>query len=102
MSDGPISNLTITKAGHRSSQFKKIIDAFFVLWADINYQGLNEVLPTGRDLVKTNFMPPYLNTNLWSTTHHVQVSIVNPNDNVDVDTSERPSVIPNDGVATCL
>ena len=88
MKDGPISKLTITETGHRPSQFKKISDALPVLYADKNFQGFDGVLWTGRDLVKTDFMPPY-RANLWSTTHHVQVSIVDPNDNADEDTDER-------------
>ena len=55
--DGPISKLTITEAGHRPSQFKEICNALLVFCADKNYQGLNEVLHTGRDKVKDNFMP---------------------------------------------
>ena len=35
-------------------------------------------------------MPCYLNANLWSTTHHVQVSIVNPEDDADEETGEHP------------
>ena len=80
MKGGPISKLTITKIGHRPSQFKKISDTLPVLCADKNYRGLDEILQTERDLVKTDFMPPYPNATQWSTTHHVQVSIVDPND----------------------
>ena len=50
----------------------------------------NEILRTGRDLVKTDFMPNYPNATQWSTTHHVQVSTVNPNNDLDEDTGERP------------
>ena len=56
MKDGPIYKLTITKRGHRLSQFKKMSDALPVLCVDKNYQGLNEVLHTGYDQVKTDFM----------------------------------------------
>ena len=78
MEDGPISKLTITKTGHRPFQFKKISDALPVLCTDKIFWGLDEVLQTGRDLVETDFMPPYLNATQLSTTHHVQVSTVNP------------------------
>ena len=71
MKDGPISKLTITKTGQRPSQFKKISDALPILCADKNYQGLDEVLHTGYDLVKAEFMPDYPDANLWSTIHHV-------------------------------
>ena len=88
--DGTISKLTITKIGHRPSQFKKISDALPLLCAEKNFRGLDEVLQTGHDLVKTNFMLPYPNSTQWSTTHHVQVSIVNPTDQVDKVTGEHP------------
>ena len=64
MKDSPISKLTINKTGHRLTQFKKISDALPVLCADKNFQGLDEVLQTGRVLVETDFMPPYPNATL--------------------------------------
>ena len=64
MEDGPISKLTITKTGHRPSQFKKISDTLPALCADKKFWGLDEVLWTWHDLVKTDFMPPYPNANL--------------------------------------
>ena len=63
MKDGPISKLTITKTGHRPSQFKKISDALPVLCTEKKYQGLNEVLRTGRDPVETDFIPAYPDAN---------------------------------------
>ena len=80
MKDGPISKPKIIKTGHRPTQFKNITDAIPVLCTDKNFQRLDEVLWTGRDLVKTDFMPTYSNATQWSTTHHVQVSTVNPLD----------------------
>ena len=71
MKDGLLSKLTITKTGHRPSQFKKISDALPVFRADKNYRGLDEVLRTRRDLVEDDFMLAYLNANLWSTTYHL-------------------------------
>ena len=71
MKDSPISKLTITKTGHRPTQFKNINDALPVLCADKNFQCLDEVLQTGHDLVKTNFIPPYAEAIQWSTTHYV-------------------------------
>ena len=76
MKDGPISELTITERGHRPFQFKKIYDDLPVFCADKNYGGLNEVLRTGRDKVKDDFMPAYPNANLWSNTHQIQVATV--------------------------
>ena len=90
MKDGPISKLTITKTGHRPTQFKKITDTLPVLCADKNFRGLDEVIRTKHNLVKADFMPPYPDAIQWSTTHHVQVSTVNPNDAADRVTGERP------------
>ena len=69
MKDGPIFELTITETGHRYSQFKKLSDALPVFCADKKYGGLDEVLCTGCDKVKDDFMPDYPNANLWSITH---------------------------------
>ena len=91
MKDGLISKLTITKTGHRPSQFKKISDALPVFCGDKNYQGLNEVLRAGRDLVETDFMPAYQDANQWSTTQQVQITTVNPDINAQPDGSP-PSV----------
>ena len=88
--DGPISKLTITETGHRLSQFKKISDVLPVLCTDKNFRGLIEVVQTGYDLVETDFMPPYLDATQWSTTHHVQVSIVDPDNDPDTVTGKRP------------
>ena len=77
MKDGPISKLIITETGHRPSQFKKLYDALPVLCADKNYGGLDEVLRTGRDKVKDDFMLAYPDANLWSkNTHQIQVATV--------------------------
>ena len=76
MKDGPISELTITETGHRPSQFKKIYNALPVFCADKNYHSLDEVLRTGREKVKDDFMPAYSNANLWSKTHQIQVATV--------------------------
>ena len=94
MKDGPISELTITETGHRPSQFKKIYDALPVFCADKNYGGLDEVLCTGRDKVKNNFMRAYPNVNQWSTIHHIQVATVNPTGTTGIDavTNESPVV----------
>ena len=59
MKDGPVYKITITETGHRPSQFKKIHDALSVFCADKNYQGLGEVLCTGRDKVENDFIPAY-------------------------------------------
>ena len=71
MKESPLSKLTITKTGHRLTQFKKIRDTLFVFCADKNYGILNEVLCTGRDKVENDFMLVYPDANQWSTTHHI-------------------------------
>ena len=92
MKDGSICKLTITKTGHRASQFKKIGDALPVFCADKNNSGLDEVLRTGYDKVKDDLMPAYPDANRWSSTHHIQIAIVNPNitEGVNAVTEERP------------
>ena len=68
--------LTITETGHRPSQFKKLWDALPVFCADKNYSGLDEVLRTRRDKVKNDFMPAYINANIWPCTQQIQVVTV--------------------------
>ena len=92
MKDRPISKLTITKTGHRPSQFKKIRDALLVFCADKNYGDFNEVHRTGCDKVEHDFIPAYPDTNQWSTTHHMQIATVNPTARLvkGTETNERP------------
>ena len=73
MKDSPISKLSITKTGHRPTQDKKIVDTLPVLYADKNYQGLNDVIWNGIILVEADFTPQYLGADQWSTTHHAEV-----------------------------
>ena len=61
--DGPISKFLITKTGHRPTQYKKIVDTLLVLCADKNYQGLDDVIWTGIDLVEINYIPTYPDAN---------------------------------------
>ena len=56
MKDGPISELIITKTGHRSTQYKKIVDTLHVLCVDKNFWGLNDVIQTENSLVEADFM----------------------------------------------
>ena len=76
MKDGPISELTITEIGHRPSQFKKLYDALLVFCTDNNYGDLDEVLRTGHDQIKGDFMPAYPDAALWSHIYQIQVAIV--------------------------
>ena len=61
--DGLISKLIITKTGHRPTQYKKIINTLPILCADKNYQGINDIIQTGTDLVKTDFILLYPEAN---------------------------------------
>ena len=67
MKDSPISKLTITETGHRTSQFKKLWDALSVLCADKSYGGHQ---------VRGDFMPPNPNITLWFHTHQIQITTV--------------------------
>ena len=93
MKDGLISKLIITKTRHRRTQYKKIIDTLPVLCADKNYQGIDDVIWTGTNLVETDFMPFYSDADQWSVTYHVKIEIVNPNDQPDPNTSLRPRTV---------
>ena len=89
MKDSPISKLIITETGHRPTQYKKITDTLPILCADKNYRGLDDVIRTGIDLVEADFTPLYPDADLWSVTHHVEVTTVNPNDQPDPNTGLR-------------
>ena len=77
MKDGPISKLIITETGNRPTQYKKIINTLPVLCSDKNYQGLDDVIWNGINLVEADFTPLYPDTDLWFTTHHVEIKTVN-------------------------
>ena len=85
MKDGRISKLIITDTGHRPTQYKKIIDTLPILCADKNYQGINDVIRNGIDLVEADFKPPYSDIDWWSFNHHVEIRTVNPTDLVAAD-----------------
>ena len=70
MKDSPISLLAITKTRHWATQYKKSIDTFPVLCADKNFQGIDDVIWNGIDLVATDFTPIYPNSNLWWNTYN--------------------------------
>ena len=93
MEDSLISKLLITKTGHRLTQYKKIIDTLPVLCADKNYQGIDDVIWNGIDQVRTDFMTPYPDANLWSNTHHVEIVTVNPSVASDAKTGLGPLIV---------
>ena len=63
MKDSFIFKLTITKTGHRATQYKKIVHTLPVLCADKNYIGINDVLCNEMYLVNVDFTPTYSDTN---------------------------------------
>ena len=63
MKDGPISKLIITETGHRATQYKKIVNTLPVLCADKKYQGIDDVVYNGIDLVRADFTPTYPEAN---------------------------------------
>ena len=65
-----ISKLTITETKHWATQYKKIVDTLPVpvLCTDKNYQGINDVLCNGINLIKADFTPTCPDTNRWSNT----------------------------------
>ena len=91
--DIPTSKLIITETGHRPTQYKKIVDILSVLCADKNYQGIDDVIWTGNDLVETDFMPTYPDADQWFSTHYVKIETVNPNDQPDPNTGLHPRTV---------
>ena len=91
MKDGPISKLIITKTGYQPAQYNKIIDTLPVLYVDKNNQGIDDIIWTRTNLIETDFMPPYLNPNQYSTTHHVEIRTVNPTDLAAADGLRPPT-----------
>ena len=96
MKDSPISKLIIIKIGHQPTQYKKIIDTLPLLCTDKNYQGLDEDVQTGNNLVEADFMPLYSDAIQWSitVTHHVQFSTINPLDEPVANASCPPDLKP--------
>ena len=73
----------------QSQKYKNIIDTLPVLCVDKNYQGINDIIWTETDLVEKDFTPPYPDANRWSTTHHVEILTVKPNDQLDPNTDHN-------------
>ena len=92
MKNGSISKLIITETGHRPTQYKKIVENLPELCVDMNYQGIDDVIWTGTNLVETDLMPTYTDTDQCSTTHHVGIETVNPNDQPEPNTGLRPLI----------
>ena len=63
MKDGPISKLLIAETWHWPTQYKKIVDTLPVLCANKNYQGIDDIIWTWNNLVETDFMSSYPNSN---------------------------------------
>ena len=58
MIDGCISKLTITKLGHQTTQYKKIINTLSILCADKNFRCINDVLCKWTDLPEAMLLLP--------------------------------------------
>ena len=64
-----------------------------VLYADKNYQDIDDIIWAGTNLVKTVFTPTYPDANRWSTAHHVKIEIVDPNDQLDPNIGLLPCTV---------
>ena len=78
MKDGPFSKLTITKGGQQATQYKKILDALPVFFANKGYKFIDDIVQTNIKQVRPAFMPAYPLASQWSNTYHVQVETVDP------------------------
>ena len=79
MKDSLLSKLTNTIGGQRATQYKKIIDALPVFYADKGYRFIDDVIWTNIKLQEAAFLPTYPVATLWSTTYHVNVLTVDLN-----------------------
>ena len=93
MKGGPISELLITKTGHRPTQYKKITNTVPVLCVDKNFWNLNEVIWTEHNLVERDLMPTYPDATQWSNTHHVEIQTVDQSVAVDANTGLCPPFV---------
>ena len=57
---------------------RKVIDTLPILCADKNYQGINDVLCNGIDLVEADFTLTYPDANLCLNTYDVEITTINP------------------------
>ena len=92
MKDSPICKLIITETGYRPTRYKKVIDTLPVLCVEKNYQGLDDIIWNGIDLVKADFTSPYPDADLWSTTHYVEIRTINPVNVAVADGSRTPTI----------
>ena len=91
MKDGYLSKLTITKSGHRATQFKKIIGALPIFCADKNYRYIDDIICTNTKLTKANFVPSYLVITQWLSMYHVNLGSVNPIVGLNIPSGARPT-----------
>ena len=75
MKDGCLHMLTLTECTHQATQYKKLIDALQVLWAEMRFRFVADVICTDRELVKASFLSEIL----WLTAMNIQVDTVDPN-----------------------
>ena len=71
MKDGLLSKLTITVGGQQAIQYKKVIDALPVFYANKGYRYINNIIHTDTELVEKDFLPKYPDSTKWSKSYHI-------------------------------
>ena len=79
MKNDCLSKLTITKSGHQTTQYKKIMDALPILCTDKNYRYIDDVFCRWTKLCEAAFLPAYPGTTQWSDTYNIKIKTVEPN-----------------------
>ena len=59
MKDNCLHKLTITECSHRATQFKKILDALPVLYADKGFGFIDDVICTNKELIEADHLLTY-------------------------------------------
>ena len=78
LKDGCFSKLAIIKSGHQATQYKKIIDALPVLYADMMYKYIDGTIHMRTKLFGTAFLQVYPDPRLYSDTYYVNIETNDP------------------------
>ena len=78
------SKLTITESSNRATQYKKIVDALPVYFADKGYQYVNNIICKNTKLLGAGFEELYPDSDLWSTKFHIEIDTVDPHSAVGI------------------
>ena len=70
LKDGCLSNLTITKSRHQSTQLKKILDALLSLCQDKNYKHFHDIISANTKSTQAYFLLAYPVRPQQSSIHH--------------------------------